>query len=238
MEQEALPHVLVVDDELSLGALLKENLRLSGFSVKLCKDGDEGWRAFDKERFDVCILDVNMPKKNGYELAELIRKKDVLTPIIFLTANTDEEDKLKGFEIGADEYMTKPFSTNELVARMKAILKRTKGNNVSILAMEEVFVVGNTKIDTSNHVVFVNNEVEKKISSTESNLLKLFIQNKNMLLSRNAILLSIWGRDDFYTARNLDVYINKLRKILKDDICLEIANIHGSGFKLVENTPA
>jgi len=238
MEIEALPHVLVVDDELSIGALLKENLRLSGFSVKLCKDGEEGWRSFDKERFDICILDVNMPKKNGYELAELIRKKDALTPIIFLTANTDEEDKLKGFEIGADEYMTKPFSTNELVARMKAILKRTKGNNVSILAMEEVFVVGNTKIDTSNHVVFVNNEVEKKISSTESNLLKLFIQNKNMLLSRNAILLSIWGRDDFYTARNLDVYINKLRKIIKDDISLEITNIHGSGFKLVENSPS
>ena len=161
-----------------------------------------------------------------------------MTPIIFLTANTDEEDKLKGFEIGADEYITKPFSTNELVARMKAILKRTKGNNSTILAKEEVFLVGNTKIDTSNHVVLVNNEVEKKISSTESNLLKLFIENKNMLLSRNAILLSVWGRDDFYTARNLDVYINKLRKIIKDDICLEIANIHGSGFKLVENSPA
>lgn len=238
MEQEALPHVLVVDDELSLGALLKENLRLSGFSVKLCKDGEEGWRAFDKERFDICILDVNMPKKNGYELAELIRKKDSITPIIFLTANTDEEDKLKGFEIGADEYITKPFSTNELVARMKAILKRTKGTNANVLVKEEVFIIGSTKIDTSNHVVIINNEIEKKISSTESNLLKLFIENKNKLLSRNAILLSIWGRDDFYTARNLDVYINKLRKILKDDICLEIANIHGSGFKLVENTPA
>jgi DNA-binding response OmpR family regulator len=238
MEQDALPHVLVVDDELSLGALLKENLRLSGFSVKLCKDGEEGWIAFDKERFDICILDVNMPKRNGYELAEIIRKKDAQTPIIFLTANTDEEDKLKGFEIGADEYITKPFSTNELVARMKAILKRTKGINTSSLAKEEVFIIGNTKIDTSNHLVLVNNEVEKKISSTESNLLKLFIENKNMLLSRNAILLSIWGRDDFYTARNLDVYINKLRKIIKDDICLEITNIHGSGFKLVENSPA
>jgi len=238
MELETLPHVLIVDDELSLGALLKENLKLSGFTVKLYKDGDEGWRAFDKERFDICILDVNMPKKNGYELAELIRKKDALTPIIFLTANTDEEDKLKGFEIGADEYITKPFSTNELVARMKAILKRTKGFNASVLAKEEVFEIGNTRIDTSNHVVLINSEIEKKISSTESNLLKLFIENKNKLLSRNAILLSIWGRDDFYTARNLDVYINKLRKILKDDICLEIANIHGSGFKLVENTPA
>jgi len=238
MEQEALPHVLVVDDELSLGSLLKENLRLSGFSVKLCKDGEEGWKVFDKERFDICILDVNMPKKNGYELAELIRKKDALTPIVFLTANTDEDDKLKGFEIGADEYIIKPFSTNELVARMKAILKRTKGINATTLAKEEVFIVGNTKIDTSNHLVMVNNDIEKKISSTESNLLKLFIENKNMLLSRNAILLSIWGRDDFYTARNLDVYINKLRKIIKDDICLEITNIHGSGFKLVENAPA
>lgn len=237
MEQEALPHVLVVDDELSLGALLKENLRLNGFSIKLCKDGDEGWRAFDKERFDICILDVNMPKKNGYELAELIRKKDALTPIIFLTANTDEEDKLKGFEIGADEYITKPFSTNELVARMKAILKRTKVAGTGPIIKEEVFVVGNTRIDMSNHVALVNNTIERKISSTESNLLKLFIENKNKLLSRNAILLSIWGRDDFYTARNLDVYINKLRKIIKDDICLEIANIHGSGFKLVENSP-
>ncbi len=237
MEKDNRPHVLLVEDEVSLGYLLKENLRLADFTIKLCKDGEEGWEAFKIERFDICILDVNMPKKDGFELATDIRRKDQQVPIIFLTANSTEEDKLKGFDIGADEYITKPFSTQELIARIKAILKRSKSLVQETIMNEPIIHVGKTSIDLTNHIIkFIEKEV--RISTTEAELLKLFVDNKNKLLTRNAILLSIWGRDDFYTARNLDVYVNKLRKLLKEDPSLEIVNIHGSGFKLAENIDA
>jgi DNA-binding response OmpR family regulator len=179
-----------------------------------------------------------MPKRNGFELAKLIREQDAFTPLVFLTANSSEEDKLKGFSLGADEYITKPFSTQELLARIKAVLKRANAVKPEIIVKEEVYMLGNMRIDVPNHVVFFEGNKEKKVSSTECELLKLFVKNKNLLLTRNSLLLSIWGRDDFYTARNLDVYINKLRKLLKEDPSVEIINVHGSGFKLVESTPS
>ncbi len=237
MQKEYKPHILLVEDESSLGFLLKENLKLAGFMIKLCKDGQEGWEAFKVEKFDICIFDVNMPKKDGFDLAKDVRKINQTVPIIFLTANSSEEDKLRGFEIGADEYITKPFSTQELIARIKAILKRTKNVQPEVLINEESYKIGNVIIDFTNHT-FTHNNIEKRISTTEAELLKLFILNKNSLLTRNTILLNVWGRDDFYTARNLDVYINKLRKLLKEDPSLEIVNIHGSGFKLAENVEA
>ncbi|OYU96994.1 MAG: DNA-binding response regulator [Bacteroidetes bacterium B1(2017)] len=233
MSQEKLPHILVVEDDITLATLLKENLKLAGFSTRLCKDGEEGWQVFQKEKFDLCLLDVNMPKKNGFELGKLIREQDVFTPMVFLTANTSEEDKLKGFGLGADEYMTKPFSTQELVARLRAILKRSIISKPEILIKEEVYELAGMKIDIPNHLIYHGSQ-EKKISGTECDLLKLFVKNKGQLLTRNSLLLSIWGRDDFYTARNLDVYINKLRKVLKENPKVEIINVHGSGFKLVE----
>jgi DNA-binding response OmpR family regulator len=234
MIQDKTPHILVVEDDITLATLLKENLKLAGFTTHLCKDGEEGWQIFQKEKFDLCLLDVNMPKKNGFELGKLIREKDVYTPMVFLTANSSEEDKLKGFGLGADEYITKPFSTQEVVARMRAILKRSVLATPEILIKEEIYELAGMKIDIPNHLITYGDQ-EKKISSTEGDLLKLFVKNKNQLLTRNSLLLSIWGRDDFYTARNLDVYINKLRKLLKDNDKVEILNIHGSGFKLVEN---
>ncbi len=234
MASESTPHILIVEDESALSALLKENLKIAGYTTHLCKDGEEGWNVFQKERFDLCLLDINMPKKNGYELAKLIREDDAFTPIIFLTANTSEEDKLKGFGLGADEYITKPFSSQELVARIKAVLKRTSVIKPEIKLKEEIYEIGHIKIDLPNHLVYFK-DTEKKISSTEGELLKLFIKNKNQLLTRNSLLLSIWGHDDFYTARNLDVYINKLRNLLKAEPGIEIINIHGSGFKLIEN---
>ncbi|MES2779356.1 MAG: response regulator transcription factor [Bacteroidota bacterium] len=237
MQKEQLPHLLLVEDESSLGFLLKENLRLAGFQIKLCKDGLEGLETFKKEKFDLCIFDVNMPKKNGFELATDVRLLNKIVPIIFLTANSSEEDKLKGFEIGGDEYITKPFSTQELIARIKAIIKRTQLIQPDLSSEHEVLSAGNTSVDITHHLL-TQNDQEKRISTTEAELLKLFINNKNSLLTRNVILLNVWGRDDFYTARNLDVYINKLRKLLKEDPSLEIVNIHGSGFKLAENVGA
>jgi len=234
--QESLPHILVVEDDITLATLLKENLKLNAFTTRLCKDGEEAWQVFQKERFDLCLLDVNMPKKNGFELAKLIREQDAFTPLVFLTANSSEEDKLKGFGLGADEYITKPFSTQELLARLRAILKRSAVVKPEIIVKEEVYELAGMKIDIPNHLVVYSQGIEKRISATEAELLKLFVKNKNVLLTRNSLLLSVWGRDDFYTARNLDVYINKLRKLLKDAPNVEIINVHGSGFKLSENT--
>lgn len=235
MNKPVQPHLLLVEDEGTLGHLLKENLKLADFTVKLCKDGEEGWHAFQTERFDLCIFDINMPKMNGFELAEKVREKNQHTPILFLTANSTEEDKLKGFEIGADEYITKPFSTQELIARIRAILKRYTFKTETVLAAkEEMMSVGKTTIDLTNNLLTIDNE-KKKISNTEGELLKIFIKNKNQLVPRSNILLHVWGRDDFYTARNLDVYINKIRKLLREDTSVEITNVHGSGFKLTEN---
>jgi len=234
MSQEKAPHILVVEDDITLATLLKENLKLAGFSTRLCKDGEEGWQVFQKEKFDLCLLDVNMPKRNGFELGKLIRELDVFTPMVFLTANSSEEDKLKGFGLGADEYITKPFSTQELLARIRAILKRSQVSKPEILLKDEVYEIAGMRIDIPNHLIYYGN-TEKKVSGTECELLKLFVKNKNQLLTRNSLLLSIWGRDDFYTARNLDVYINKLRKVLKENPQVEIVNVHGSGFKLVES---
>ncbi|MES2380264.1 MAG: response regulator transcription factor [Bacteroidota bacterium] len=234
MAKQVTPHILLVEDESTLGFLLKETLRVEDYTIRLCKDGEEGLRSFQNERFDLCIFDVNMPKMTGFELAEKVREKDEHVPIIFLTANSNEEDKLKGFQIGADEYITKPFSTPELLARIKAILKRSSAKpETELSAKDEVIEIGHTRIDLINNTIQVSG-IDKKISNTEATLLKLLVVNKNALLPRANILLHVWGRNDFYTARNLDVYINKIRKLLKEDTSVSIDNIHGSGFKMVE----
>jgi DNA-binding response OmpR family regulator len=226
-------HILLAEDETSLGFLMKETLRLEDYSVRLCKDGEEGLNSFMNERFDLCIFDVNMPKLSGFELAKKVREKDQHIPIIFLTANSSESDKLQGFSIGADEYITKPFSTPELLARIKAVLKRSSARpETDLAAKEEVINIGNTSIDTVNNTLIVNG-TQKKMSNTEAMLLKLLIINKNALLPRANMLLHVWGRNDFYTARNLDVYINKVRKLIKEDESISIENVHGSGFKLI-----
>jgi DNA-binding response OmpR family regulator len=228
-------HILLAEDETSLGFLMKETLRLEDYSVRLCKDGEEGLNSFMNERFDLCIFDVNMPKLSGFELAKKVREKDEHIPIIFLTANSSESDKLQGFAIGADEYITKPFSTPELLARIKAVLKRSSARpETDLAAKEEVINIGNTSIDTVNNTLIVNG-TQKKMSNTEAMLLKLMIVNKNALLPRANMLLHVWGRNDFYTARNLDVYINKVRKLIKEDESISIENVHGSGFKLIAN---
>lgn len=235
MSKAIQTHILLVEDETSLGFLMKETLRLEDYTIRLCKDGEEGLSSFMNERFDLCIFDVNMPKLNGFDLAKKVREKDEHIPIIFLTANSSESDKLQGFAIGADEYITKPFSTPELLARIKAVLKRSSSRpETDLAAKEEIISIGNTCIDTVNNTLVVNG-TQKKMSNTEAMLLKLMIVNKNALLPRANMLLHVWGRNDFYTARNLDVYINKVRKLIKEDESISIENVHGSGFKLIAN---
>jgi len=234
MNQEKLPHILIAEDDNTLANLLRENLKLSGFTTQIAKDGLDAIELFKVEKFDLILMDVNMPKKNGFEAGRIIREMDEFIPLVFLTANSKEDDKLKGFTLGADEYITKPFSTQELVARVRAILKRSNQSVPELIVKKEIYELAGMQIDMPNHVIYFGSE-EKRISSTECDLLRLFVKNKNELLTRNSLLLNVWGRDDFYTARNLDVYINKLRKLLKMNPQIEIINIHGSGFKLVEN---
>jgi DNA-binding response OmpR family regulator len=234
MNQEKLPHILIAEDDNTLANLLRENLKLSGFTTQIAKDGLDAIELFKVEKFDLILMDVNMPKKNGFEAGRIIREMDEFIPLVFLTANSKEDDKLKGFTLGADEYITKPFSTQELVARVRAILKRSNQSVPELIVKKEIYELAGMQIDMPNHVIYFGAE-EKRISSTECDLLRLFVKNKNELLTRNSLLLNVWGRDDFYTARNLDVYINKLRKLLKMNPPIEIINVHGSGFKLVEN---
>jgi DNA-binding response OmpR family regulator len=176
-----------------------------------------------------------MPKMSGFELAKNIRNKDQHIPIVFLTANSTEADKLEGFNIGADEYITKPFSTPEFIARIKAILKRSHSKpETDFAAKEDTISIGNTTVDLVNNTIVINGN-SKRISNTEGILIKLLAINKNALIPRANMLLHVWGRNDFYTARNLDVYINKVRKLIKEDETISIENVHGSGFKLVLN---
>ncbi|TAE86482.1 MAG: DNA-binding response regulator [Bacteroidetes bacterium] len=229
--------LLVEDDEIDIMNVKKAFLKLHMSNpIYIAVDGEQALQMLAENAVPyprVILLDLNMPKMNGFTLAKNIRERNEVIPILFLTANSSQEDKIKGFDYGADEYMTKPFDLEELVARMKAILKRSQYAPKQMVTAEEKFEIGNMVLDFTNHQFSINGE-NKRISTTEAQLLKLFITNKNSLLTRNAILLNVWGRDDYYTARNLDVYINKLRKLIKPDEHVEIINIHGSGFKLVQ----
>lgn len=234
MHYEKQPQILLVEDEGALGTLLKDCFRENNFTCRLARDGEEGWELFNSEKFDLCIFDVNMPKRSGFELAKLVRQKDEFVPIVFLTANASEEDKLKGFEIGGDEYITKPFSKNELIARIGAILKRTSKIKHDLIVKDDIVESKYIKLDVNNQIVYIG-DTQRKISGTEAQLLKVFLNNVNHLIPRANLQLEVWGKNDVYTARNLDVYINKLRKLLKDVTTIEINNVHGSGFKLTEN---
>jgi len=228
------PHILLVEDEGALGLLLKECFKENHFICRLANNGQQAWEMFNEEKFDICIFDVNLPKKSGFELAKLVREKDEHVPIVFLTANDSEEDKLKGFEIGGDAYITKPFSRNELLARVAAILKRTQKIKHDLIVNDEILTLGDIRIDVNNQILSFNNS-DKKLSVTEIAIIKIFINNLNHLIPRANLQLEVWGKNDIYTSRNLDVYINKLRKLFTDIPGIEITNVHGSGFKLIYN---
>lgn len=222
--------VLLAEDDRNLGNILKNYLIAKGFNTTLFPDGKQAWESFQKEEYTFCIIDVMMPVMDGFTLAENIRSKDQAIPMLFLTAKSLQEDKLKGFNIGADDYMTKPFSMEELLARMKAILRRSK-------EMEEeqdirFFNIGNLEFDYDRQIL-KSGENEKKLTSKESDLLKLLAEHANRTLDRTEALKRIWHDDSYFNARSMDVYIAKLRKYLKDDPKIELINVHGVGFKLI-----
>ncbi len=225
--------ILLVEDDQNLGQILKEYLEIKGYETELCRDGDEGFTAFDKGGFDLCILDIMLPKKDGFSLAKEIKVADKNTPIIFLTAKSMKQDTIEGFKIGADDYMTKPFSMEELLMRIKAILRRSDKNNNK--REKQVFQFGDFTFDYDFHQL-KSKKGEIKLTSKEAELLKLLCINLNQTLDRSTALKIIWQDDSYFNARSMDVYITKLRKYLKEDEKLEILTVRGTGFKLVEKT--
>ena len=221
--------ILLAEDDENLGSLLKEYLNAKGYETELFSDGNKAYRGFIKEYFNLCLLDVMMPEKDGFTLAKEIRQINNEIPILFLTAKSMKEDILEGFSIGADDYITKPFSIEELIYRIEAILRRTKQD---ILQENKPFPIGKYLFDTQTQFLKKGNK-KKKLTTKESELLKLLCNNKNKVLERNFTLRTIWIDDNYFNARSMDVYITKLRKYLKDDPSIQIINVHGKGFKLI-----
>jgi DNA-binding response OmpR family regulator len=225
--------ILLVEDDPNFGTVLKDYLSLNDYNVTLAKDGLEGLIMFKNNDFDLCILDVMMPRKDGFSLAKDIRAANSEVPIIFLTAKTMKEDVLKGYQAGADDYLNKPFDSEVLLYKIKAILQR-KDAEQSI--EEETFEFKIGKFDFNSklrHLSFDGNDPQK-LSPKESKLLKMLAMHKNDLMPRELALTKIWRDDNYFTSRSMDVYIAKLRKYLKEDEKVEILNIHGEGFRLIE----
>lgn len=221
--------ILLCEDDENLGMLLREFLQAKGFNADLYPDGEKGYKAFLKGKYDLCVLDVMMPKKDGFTLAQEIRNANGEVPIIFLTAKALKEDVLEGFKIGADDYITKPFSMEELVFRIGAILRRVKGKKERDITL---YKIGKFTFDTQKQTLVSDDKVQK-LTTKESELLSLLCSHVNDILERNFALKSIWIDDNYFNARSMDVYITKLRKLLKDDPTIEIINIHGKGYKLI-----
>lgn len=219
--------ILLVEDDLNLSDVLKDFLEISGYQVKLAPDGESGLTLFRKAAFDLCILDVMLPRKDGFTLATEIRSINAQVPIIFLTARGLMEDRITGFKSGCDDYITKPFSSEELSLRIEAILRRCMTRS----AAPEMIPIGTYFFDQANFEL-VHGETHQSLTPKEASLLKVLCRNKNKLITRENALMEVWGTDDYFIGRSMDVFITKLRKYLKDDPNVSIVNIHGTGFRL------
>jgi DNA-binding response OmpR family regulator len=228
MEQKI--KLLLAEDDENLGLLLKEYLVAKGYEAVLYPDGEAAFKGFTKDRFDICILDIMMPRKDGFTLAKEIRMLSAEIPIIFLTAKNLKDDVIEGFKLGADDYITKPFSMEELIFRIEAILRRTAPESQNTGQL--IFQLGRYIFDTRKQTL-TNGDDVVKLTTKEADLLKLLCQNTNKVLERNFALKSIWIDDNYFNARSMDVYITKLRKHLKDEPNVEIINVHGKGYKLI-----
>jgi len=223
--------LLIVEDDPNIGQVLSEYLNIKGFDTSLAMDGEEGLEMFNKKKFDLCILDVMMPRKDGYTLAEEIRRSDKHTPIIFLTAKSMIEDRISGLKIGADDYMTKPFSMEELLLRIQAVLRRVQSGGDD-LRDRNVYKFGKYVFDY-NTCELDDGQHKQKLTTKEAELLKLLYLHKNTTVERSYALKEVWGDDSYYNARSMDVYIAKLRKFFKDDDAINIITVHREGFKLL-----
>ena len=222
--------ILLAEDDVNLGSLLKQYLEAKNFETDLFFDGEEAYKAYMKKKYDLCILDVMMPKKDGFELAKNIKSQNKDIPVIFLTAKVLKEDVLKGFKIGADDYITKPFNMEELLYRIEAVMRRT-GRDAE--KEQQIFRIGLVTFDSNTQILKINEDKLSKLTSKESDLLKLLCQHQNSLMRRDNALKVVWGGDNYFNARSMDVYITKLRKLLQADPRIKILNKHGVGYKLI-----
>ena len=222
-------NILLCEDDENLGMLLREYLQAKGYNAELCPDGEAGYKAFIKNKYDICVFDVMMPKKDGFTLAKEVRAINSDVPIMFLTAKNLKDDIFEGFKIGADDYITKPFSMEELTLRMEAILRRVHGKKNREVT---VYQIGKFNFDAKKQILSIGDK-STKLTTKESELLNLLCAHQNAILQRDFALKSIWIDDNYFNARSMDVYITKLRKHLKDDDSVEIINIHGKGYKLI-----
>ncbi len=223
-------HLLYVEDDESLSFVTKDNLELQGYEITYCSDGGEAMKVIKDERFDLCILDVMLPEIDGFTLAKEIRKINRDIPIIFLTAKSLKEDRIHGLKIGGDDYITKPFSIEELILKIEIFLRRSKisPSKTDISS----FTLGTYQFDHKN-LHLKHDTFEKQLTQKEADLLRLFILHKNEVLKRATILEELWGENDYFLGRSLDVFISRLRKYLKEDDRIKVENIHGVGFRLV-----
>jgi DNA-binding response OmpR family regulator len=228
-KKNTMTRILLVEDDENLGTLLREYLKAKGYDAELATDGMKGYDSFMQNKYDICILDIMMPYKDGISLAKDIRTINSEIPIIFLTAKSMQEDVLDGFQAGADDYMKKPFSMEELLFRVEAILRRSKKQ---VEQEPQIHELGKYKFDHNKRLLYYNDE-PTKLTTKESDLLKLLVEKKNDVLERNYALQQIWRDDTYFNARSMDVYITKLRKLLNKEPSIEIINIHGKGFKLI-----
>ena len=223
--------ILLLEDDANLGIMIEEHLCLQGYRVVLCADGEEGLKRFATDQFDLCLVDVMMPKLDGFAFAERVRCRDAEVPIMFLTARSLKEDKIKGFKIGCDDYLTKPFSIEELLLRIQAILKRTH-NGAAEKSLPTPFQLGKYVFDYRRQLLVLKSK-QYKLTSKEAELLRLLCLNLNQTLQRETALTRIWGEESYFNSRSMDVFISRLRKYLKDDPRVEILSVHGAGFRLV-----
>ncbi len=231
MSQKA--KILLAEDDANLGFVVKDNLEDNGFQVELYTDGETALLAFQHSTYDLCILDVMMPKKDGFSVAKTIRETNQEIPIVFVTAKSLKEDRIKGFQLGADDYITKPFSIEELILRVEAILKRSKKEDLPAQPMnKDTFVIGSFTFDLKNMQITHPTHTQE-ITQREADLLRLLCVNKGQVVERDTILKVIWGDESYFNGRSLDVFISRLRRYLKLDEKVEIINVHRVGFKIV-----
>jgi DNA-binding response OmpR family regulator len=220
--------VLLAEDDASLGFVIKDNLQEEGYEVVLCTDGDMALQQFQQKEFDICLLDVMMPNKDGFTVAKKIRQKTDWLPILFITAKSMEEDKIKGFTTGADDYITKPFSMKELLMRMEVFLRRSKKLQADT---NKDYQLGKLRFSYGDLKLYTNGEVAN-LTQREADLLRFFCEHTNQILRREEVLLNVWGKDDYFLGRSMDVFIAKLRKHFKADPTIVLETIHGVGFRL------
>jgi DNA-binding response OmpR family regulator len=235
MQTEKIIKILLVEDDVNLAYLLTENLRASGYEVAHAKNGSDAIRHINTMNFDVCLFDIMLPEIDGFAVAKVMRERQPNVPFIFLTARTQEKDKLHGFEIGADDYVTKPFSFKELHCRIMVALRR--GSVLPKKIEREDITLGTSTLYGSQRILSVNG-LERKLSQREFELLAILLRNCGTYVSRSEILQQVWGRDDYFTAKSMDVYMTRIRKLLKEDPALEVENLYGTGYRIKQNSDA